>query len=101
VTEDTIVEALGPAELLIVLDNCEHVVDAAAPFVLQLVAAAPAVRVLATSRVPLGLSGEQIWTVPPLDTTWAVELFNDRAGLVAGRTSTAAGRAASPAAPTA
>ena len=63
-----------------------------APIVLQLTAAAPAVRVLATSRVPLGLSGEQIWTVPPLDTTWAVELFNDRAGLVAGRVTAAADR---------
>ncbi len=82
-TEDTITGALQDAEVLIVLDNCEHVVDAAARLALGLVTNAPAVRVMATSRIPLGLSGEQVWTVPPLDTDGAVELFNDRAALVA------------------
>jgi predicted ATPase/DNA-binding CsgD family transcriptional regulator len=80
----TLVDALGGAELLLVLDNCEHVDAAAADLAGRLVAACPAVRILATSRVPLGLPGEQVWSVPPLEGEPAVELFVDRAGLAAG-----------------
>jgi predicted ATPase/DNA-binding CsgD family transcriptional regulator len=81
-TEDTVARAMQDAEVLVLLDTCEHVVEAAARLTLRLVTNAPAVRVIATSRVPLGLSGEQVWAVPPLDTEGAVELFVDRAGLV-------------------
>ncbi|MEV8376579.1 BTAD domain-containing putative transcriptional regulator [Kribbella sp. NPDC056861] len=59
--------ALQPLELLLVLDNCEHVVEAAAALTDELLAAAPGLRVLATSREPLGLTGEAVWSVPPLE----------------------------------
>jgi predicted ATPase/transcriptional regulator with XRE-family HTH domain len=52
--------------VLLVLDNCEQVL-AASPEIAGLLAACPAVRVLATSRAPLGLRGEQLWPVPPLE----------------------------------
>ena len=50
---------------LLLLDNCEHVLDAAASAVEGLLAAAPGLRVLATSREPLGVEGEQLWRVAP------------------------------------
>ncbi|WP_020393354.1 BTAD domain-containing putative transcriptional regulator [Kribbella catacumbae] len=62
-----LVSALSSLELLLVLDNCEHVVEAAAALADELLAAAPGLRVLATSREPLGLTGEAVWSVPPLD----------------------------------
>lgn len=71
--------ALADRELLIVLDNCEHVVDAAARLVRELLGACPLVRVLATSRRPLGLPGEIVWRVPPLALADAVALFVERA----------------------
>ncbi|RSZ61596.1 LuxR family transcriptional regulator [Corynebacterium hylobatis] len=55
-------------ELLLVLDNCEHVLEAAAELVVAMLATGPRVRVLATSREPLGIAGEQICVVPPLST---------------------------------
>ena len=51
---------------LLLLDNCEHVLDAAAGAVEALLAAAPGLRVLATSREPLGVEGEQLWRIAPL-----------------------------------
>ena len=81
---DTLADALAGAELLLVLDNCEHLDAAAAELAGRLVAACPGVRVLATSRVPLGVPGEQVWSVPPLEREPSVELFIDRAGLAAG-----------------
>jgi predicted ATPase/class 3 adenylate cyclase len=57
--------ALAPRRALLVLDNCEQVAEAA-PLVAALLAAAPTVRVLATSRAPLRLQGEQEYVVPPL-----------------------------------
>jgi predicted ATPase/DNA-binding CsgD family transcriptional regulator len=83
-TAETLTEALAGADLLLVLDNCEHVIDAAALLARRLVADCPGVHVLATSRVALGVPGEQVWRVPPLAAEFAVELFTDRAGLVAG-----------------
>jgi predicted ATPase/DNA-binding SARP family transcriptional activator len=53
-------------ELLLVLDNCEHVLDTTAAFVERLLAACPMVSVLATSREPLGLPGEAVYQVPAL-----------------------------------
>jgi predicted ATPase/DNA-binding SARP family transcriptional activator len=61
-----LVEALSGAETLIVLDNCEHVIDAAARLVDELLGRCPRLQVLATSREPLGLLGEALSPVPPL-----------------------------------
>lgn len=62
-----LVAALSSLELLLVLDNCEHVVEAAAALADELLASAPGLRVLATSREPLGLTGEAVWSVPTLE----------------------------------
>ncbi|WP_330172105.1 winged helix-turn-helix domain-containing protein [Streptomyces sp. NBC_01498] len=72
-------DALRSRRLLLLLDNCEHVVDSAADVVRRVLAAAPGLSVLATSREPLGLAGEVVWTVPPLRQTDAEDLFAARA----------------------
>jgi predicted ATPase/DNA-binding SARP family transcriptional activator len=69
-------------KVLVVLDNCEHVAEAAAALTEYLLAECPALSVLATSREPLGVEGEWSWPVPPLDQQQAVQLFGDRARLV-------------------
>ena len=91
---DTVVDALSERHLLMLLDNCEHLVDGCAKFADLLVRSCPRVHVLGTSREPLGLPGERVYRVPPLslppigtklpdrDTALrseAVELFVDRA----------------------
>ncbi|OLF18063.1 BTAD domain-containing putative transcriptional regulator [Actinophytocola xanthii] len=58
--------ALSTRSLLLVLDNCEHVVAAAAELVDRLLGECPGLRVLATSREPLGITGETLWPVDPL-----------------------------------
>lgn len=65
---EVIADALGGRETVIVLDNCEHLIDAAASFVDALLSALPALRIIATSRRPLELDGEQVFPVPPLST---------------------------------
>ena len=77
--EETLAEQLRDTATLLVLDNCEQVLDAAARLVDGLLAAAPGLKVLATSREPLGIPGELGWRVPPLDEASAVLLFVDRA----------------------
>jgi predicted ATPase/DNA-binding CsgD family transcriptional regulator len=62
----TVVDFLRERELLLVLDNCEHVLDGCAALVAAVLPAAPGVRVLCTSRQPLGTTGEHVWRVPPL-----------------------------------
>lgn len=79
---DRLVAALSDRMLLLVLDNCEHVVDEAAALSARLLAACPRLRVLATSREPLGIIGESIRQVRPLDGDAAVRLFTDRARAV-------------------
>ncbi|MFI7120399.1 ATP-binding protein [Amycolatopsis sp. NPDC049868] len=74
-----IVEALGPASVLLVLDNCEHVVSGVAELVRALVALSKDLRVLTTSRAPLGLSSEAVYPLPELDLPTMVELFGRRA----------------------
>jgi predicted ATPase/DNA-binding SARP family transcriptional activator len=63
---DLIVRALHDRPTLLVLDNCEHLRDAV-PLLVQLLTAAPDLRILATSRVPLGIEGEHEHPVPPLE----------------------------------
>lgn len=59
-------EFLADRQLLLVLDNCEHLLEATAALAAQLLRAAPAVRILATSRQPLGIPGESIQDIPPM-----------------------------------
>ncbi|TDU86942.1 putative ATPase [Kribbella voronezhensis] len=73
-------EYLEDKHLLLVLDNCEHLADACAVLVSKLLAAAPQLRILATSRHVLGVEGEQIFPVPPLSTPPETELTPDDAG---------------------
>ncbi|MEU4335202.1 BTAD domain-containing putative transcriptional regulator [Micromonospora lupini] len=63
---DRLARLLSDRRLLLVLDNCEHLVDPVADLTAALLGAAPGVHVLATSREPLGLAGEVVWAVPPL-----------------------------------
>ncbi len=75
------------------LDNCEHVIDGAAELVQAIAERCPNVRVLATSREALGVSGEQLITVGPLDPAGpAVELFNERAQAISATFDAAASR---------
>jgi len=63
---EVLIEFLAPRELLLVLDNCEHVVDAIAELTRSLLRACPRLRILATSREHLGIGGEAVLRVPPL-----------------------------------
>ena len=63
---DTVIEALTGQESLILLDNCEHLIDAAAKFCDQVIRHCPKVRFLVTSREPLGIDGERVYRVPSL-----------------------------------
>ena len=74
-----IADALGPGPALLVLDNCEHVVGGAADLVQALVATSQDLRVLTTSRAPLGLSSESVYPLPELDLSTMTELFAQRA----------------------
>lgn len=87
---DSLAAALLGRRLLLILDNCEHVLDAAADVVETLLADTRGVHVIATSREGFGSSGEHVWAVPSLDVrsgpnSAAVELFVERArSVVAG-----------------
>ena len=74
--------ALGPGPALLVLDNCEHVIHGAAELVRKLVAITRDLRVLTTSRAPLGLSSESVYLLPVLPLATTVELFGQRARAV-------------------
>jgi predicted ATPase/DNA-binding SARP family transcriptional activator len=76
---DRVVDALVSADLLLVVDNCEHVVDDVAALVHRILVGCPLVRVLATSREALGVPGEFVFPLPPLPAGDAVELFVERA----------------------
>jgi predicted ATPase/DNA-binding CsgD family transcriptional regulator len=75
--EQVLIETLQSSRSLLVLDNCEHLVDEVAVLVERLLASCPETTVLATSRERLGVPGEAIVLLPPLDA--ATELFIDRA----------------------
>ncbi|MER7623833.1 BTAD domain-containing putative transcriptional regulator [Streptomyces sp. NPDC126503] len=78
-TTERLVEAVRDKRLLLLLDNCEHVIEPAAELVEMLLRGAPGIRVLATSQEPLGIAGERLWTVEPLDEPHALRLFAARA----------------------
>ena len=59
-------EVLGARDILLVLDNCEHLIEACAELCDALLRLCPGLRILATSREALGVTGETVWTVPPL-----------------------------------
>ena len=75
-----VAEAIAGRDVLLVLDNCEHVLDGAADLVDRVIHSEPDARVLATSREPLGVEGEQVIALGPLGPE-AIELFADRARL--------------------
>lgn len=86
---------LRDAELLLVVDNCEHLLDAAAELIGEVLRAGPAVRVIATSQAPLRAAGEHVLPVPPLSLpaddplerlreNEAVRLFVERAAAASG-----------------
>ncbi|WP_344445734.1 ATP-binding protein, partial [Kitasatospora nipponensis] len=73
-----IVEHCGRARMLLVLDNCEHLIQAAAELADRLLAECPQLSILATSREPLGVPGEAVLPVEPLPVPIAVRLFAER-----------------------
>ncbi|MGI5243778.1 BTAD domain-containing putative transcriptional regulator [Dactylosporangium sp. CA-139066] len=74
--------ALAERDLLLVVDNCEQVLDAAAGLLRELLGRCPGLAALATSREPLGLTGEVLVPVGPLPPQTAVRLFAERAAAV-------------------
>ncbi|MFZ3347573.1 ATP-binding protein, partial [Mycobacterium sp.] len=79
-TMDTLLRFVRDRQMLVVLDNCEHLLDASAELVVALLGAAPGLTLLATSREPIGVAGEVSWRVPSLSLAHeAIELFVDRA----------------------
>jgi predicted ATPase/DNA-binding SARP family transcriptional activator/tetratricopeptide (TPR) repeat protein len=78
-TIDWLTDGLATNELLIVLDNCEHVLAEAAAAASAIVRSCPRVAVLATSREPLGVAGERVRALQPLELDDAVQLFASRA----------------------
>ena len=80
---DLLAEALRTSRMLLILDNCEHLVDQVAKLAAQLLQVAPELRILVTSREPLMVAGEYVWAVPALTQSSAVRLFAMRAGAAA------------------
>jgi predicted ATPase/class 3 adenylate cyclase/DNA-binding CsgD family transcriptional regulator len=79
-TMDTLTRFVADRQLLVVLDNCEHLLDASAALAVELLAACPRLTLLTTSREPIGVASEVSWRVPSLSlTNEAIELFTDRA----------------------
>ncbi|MGW5195216.1 BTAD domain-containing putative transcriptional regulator [Kribbella sp. NPDC004138] len=88
---DRVVAAVRERAMLLILDNCEHVIESAATFAHRVLGECPRLRILATSREPLGITGEALWPVAPLavpvdgsdiDASPAVRLLQDRARTV-------------------
>jgi predicted ATPase/DNA-binding SARP family transcriptional activator len=91
---DRLIAALRERETLLILDNCEHVIESAAAFADRALGECRRLRILATSREPLGITGEALWQVEPLalpaedadlgqiESSQAVQLLRDRAGAV-------------------
>jgi predicted ATPase/DNA-binding SARP family transcriptional activator len=93
---DRLIAAIRERETLLILDNCEHVIESAAAFAHRVLGECRRLRILATSREPLGITGEALWRVVPLalpegdagpdeiESAPAVQLLRDRAGAVRG-----------------
>ncbi|HVT66274.1 MAG TPA: BTAD domain-containing putative transcriptional regulator, partial [Trebonia sp.] len=79
---DRVCAALARREITLVLDNCEHVITAAAALAERVLVTCPGVRILATSREPLRIGGETLWALPPLPEPAAARLLRDRARAV-------------------
>jgi predicted ATPase/DNA-binding SARP family transcriptional activator len=91
---DRLIAAIRDREMLLILDNCEHVIESAAAFAHRVLGECQRLRILATSREPLGITGEALWRVVPLalppadadpgeiESSEAVRLLQDRAGAV-------------------
>jgi predicted ATPase/DNA-binding SARP family transcriptional activator len=91
---DRLIAAIREREMLLILDNCEHVIESAAAFAHRVLGECQRLRILATSREPLGITGEALWQVEPLalpegnvssgeiESSPAVRLLRDRAGAV-------------------
>ena len=91
---DRLIAAIRERGTLLILDNCEHVIESAAAFAHRLLGECQRLRILATSREPLGITGEALWLVEPLampegdaspgeiESSPAVQLLRDRAGAV-------------------
>ncbi|MFF8791087.1 BTAD domain-containing putative transcriptional regulator [Streptomyces sp. NPDC015125] len=91
---DRLIAAIREREALLILDNCEHVIESAAVFAHRVLGECRRLRILATSREPLGITGEALWPVEPLalpegdagpgeiESSSAVQLLRDRAGAV-------------------
>ncbi|GGS75115.1 LuxR C-terminal-related transcriptional regulator [Nonomuraea spiralis] len=89
---DTVTARLRDLRCLLLLDNCEHLVDGCAELAAELIACCPRLSILATSREPLRIASELIWRVPPLDLpemgyadAESVQLFMDRAAAAGTR----------------
>lgn len=76
---DAIVDWCVGRRMLLIIDNCEHVIDAVVDLVQQIIAGCPTVTIVATSREPLGVTGEVVVRIPSLEQTFGVELFTMRA----------------------
>ena len=91
---DRLIAAIREREVLLILDNCEHVIESAAAFAHRVLGECQRLRILATSREPLGITGEALWRVVPLalpsedgdpgeiESSPAVRLLRDRASAV-------------------
>ncbi|WP_280438223.1 BTAD domain-containing putative transcriptional regulator [Nocardia carnea] len=91
---DRLIAAVRDRETLLILDNCEHVIESVAAFAHRVLGECPRLRILATSREPLGITGEALWQVEPLalpaadaapeaiESSPAVRLLRDRAHAV-------------------
>ena len=91
---DRLIAAVREREALLILDNCEHVIEPAAAFAYRILGECQRLRILATSREPLGITGEALWLVEPLavperdaspgeiESSPAVQLLRDRADAV-------------------
>lgn len=64
--DDAVIDVLRGRQALLLLDNCEHVIEPLANLVHRILRAAPGVTIVATSREPLAVTSEDVWTVPPL-----------------------------------
>jgi predicted ATPase/class 3 adenylate cyclase/DNA-binding CsgD family transcriptional regulator len=79
-TTEMVIRFIEDRQALIVLDNCEHLLDACAVLVEALLRGCPVLTILATSREPISIDGEVMWRVPSLSLAGdAIELFTDRA----------------------